>query len=74
MNIRESIQMMSSRNRRSANRLRQKQVLMASDWNPDHKYIQQCPECDEIHETQKQNDEYCVECKENKSSDGYSAA
>lgn len=66
--------MMSSRNSNSANRRRQKQVLMDSDWNPDHKYIQQCPDCNGIHETQKQNDEYCVQCKESKPSEGYPAA
>ena len=67
-------EMLSSRNRSSANRLRRKQALMDSDWNPNHKYIQQCPECNAVHETQKQNDEYCIECKERKRSAGYPAA
>jgi len=58
--------MLSSGNKSSPNKFRQKQRLMAFDGNPNHKYIQQCPECHGIHETQRQNDEFCVQCKANK--------
>lgn len=48
--------------------------MVMTDWNPNHKYIQQCPDCSEIHETQKESDEYCVRCKKDKRRAGYPAA
>jgi len=58
--------MLSNKHNSSANKFVQKQKLMTPDYNPNHKYIQECPECNEIHETRRQNDEYCVQCKNNK--------
>ena len=40
---------------------------MYSEFNPSHKYIQQCPECGQVHETQRHSDEYCIQCKQNDS-------
>jgi len=40
--------------------------MMASDWNVSHKYIQECPGCNAIHETQRQNVEYCIGCRNKK--------
>jgi len=66
--------MLSSKSKGSANNIARKHALMHPDFNLNHKYIQQCPECDGIHETQMQNDEYCIQCKELRPSAGSSAA
>lgn len=60
------MRMLSNKNRFPGNRFIQKQQSMAADRNPNHKYIQQCPECRQIHETRRENDEYCNQCKDDK--------